>query len=135
MTTESPAWSFHQDNLLARLNGLEAPRLDELPFGVIGFGRDGIVTQYNRFEMDATGLKREYVLGKHVFQEIAQCMNNFMVAQRFEDAWSDQQTLDVVVDYVITWRMKPTKVQLRLLSDQAHPSSYIVLTHRSALKS
>jgi hypothetical protein len=57
-------------------------------------------------------------------------MNNFMVAQRFEDALENGTELDAVIDYVLTLRMRPVKVRLRLL---ARPDSELryVLVDRS----
>jgi hypothetical protein len=39
-----------------------------------------------------------------------------MVAQRFEDAAADGATLDAIINYVLTFRMRPVNVQLRLLA-------------------
>lgn len=125
--------SFDQPGLHQLLTQLDLAQLDALPFGVIGFDTQGAVVKYNQFEMDATGLKREYALGKHVFDQLAQCMNNFMVAQRYEDAKLNAQDLDEVLDYVLTWRMKPTKVKLRLLSVAGAEVSFIVLSPRTSL--
>lgn len=125
--------AFEQDELREALNALNDAQLDDLPFGVIGFGQDGIVTRYNRFESEVTGLAPDYVRGKHLFTQIAQCMNNFMVAQQFEDAWSAGTPLDAKTDYVLTWRMKPTKVKLRMLWAAQDACAYVVLSPRTAL--
>ena len=124
---------LEQDKLLDSLVGLDSLQLDALPFGVIGFGRDYLISRYNHFESQATGLEKDYVLGKHVFTEIAQCMNNFMVAQRFADAWESSSSLDDTLDYVLTWRMKPTKVKLRLLSSEEFDLAFVTLSPRSPL--
>ena len=125
--------SFEQDQLLESLVHLDSLQLDALPFGVIGFGRDYLISRYNHFECQATGLEKDYVLGKHVFTEIAQCMNNFMVGQRFVDAWGSSATLDESMGYVLSWRMKPTKVKLRLLSTEKYELAFIALSPRSPL--
>lgn len=125
--------SFGQTLLLESLELFDSAQLDGLPFGVIGFGKDCLVVRYNQFETDATGLARSYVLGKHIFTQIAQCMNNFMVSQRFENAWAASSALDHTMDYVLTWRMKPTKVKLRLLIGESSKLAYIVLSPRSPL--
>jgi hypothetical protein len=44
-------------------------------------------------------------------------MNNFLVAQRFENADLANEALDDTIDYVLTWRMRPTKVRLRMVSE------------------
>jgi photoactive yellow protein len=123
--------SFEQDQLLESLVQLDSLQLDALPFGVIGFKRDYLISRYNHFESQSTGLEKDYVLGKHVFTEIAQCMNNFMVAQRFADAWGSSSSLDESMGYVLTWRMKPTKVKLRLLSAEKYELAFIALSPRS----
>ncbi len=108
---------------------LETRDVDQLAVGVIGFDQRYLVRVYNRFEATAAGLARDRVLGLHVFESIAPCMNNFMVAQRFEDASNCQGPLDAELDYVLTLRMRPTPVRLRLLWT---PRSWLryVLVHR-----
>jgi hypothetical protein len=54
-------------------------------------------------------------------------MNNFMVAQRFEDALTSGSPLDVVVDYVLTLRMRPVKVKLRLLAAPKAATRYVLV--------
>lgn len=98
---------------------LEMVDVDRLAFGVLGFDKDYAVRVYNRLESTAADLAPERVLGSHFFESVAPCMNNYLVAQRFLDAASQQQELDATVDYVLTLRMKPTPVKLQLL---AHPS-------------
>ena len=57
-------------------------------------------------------------------------MNNFLVAQRFEDALAESVKLDETINYVLTLRMRPVKVQLRLLSAPDSGMRY-VLVHRT----
>ena len=125
--------NFADLDLLQRLPKLDDASLDALPFGVIGFGADGRITRYNKFEADATGLNQGKQIGKDLFTEVAQCMNNFMVAQRFEDALSGKQAMDSTIDYVLTWKMKPTKVKLRLLAEPNSALRYIVLSTRASV--
>jgi hypothetical protein len=56
-------------------------------------------------------------------------MNNFMVAQRFEE----EAELDEVVPYVLTLRMRPTPVQLRLLKS-SHSETRFLLVERKGNK-
>jgi photoactive yellow protein len=116
--------------LLAELVAMSSKELDTLPFGVIQFSEHYIVERYNYCEAVNTGLSAEKVVGLHVFTQLAQCMNNFMVAQRFEDAILNNMALDETLDYVLTWRMRPTPILLRLLwNPQASQSGFLVL-HR-----
>ena len=104
---------------------------DSLDFGAIGFDAEGIVRRYNATESRMAGLSPQRVLGSPLFTVVAPCMNNFMVAQRFEDAAASGSALDDTIDYVLTLRMRPVRVRLRLLADPAQPMRY-VLVHRSA---
>ncbi len=107
---------FEQPCLAATLDAMTDERLDELDFGVIGFAANGRVNAYNRFEAEAAGLAKSTVMGRLLFDEVAPCMNNYLVAQRFADAADAGASLDVTIDYVLTLRMKPIRVALRLLA-------------------
>jgi photoactive yellow protein len=103
-------------------NASEADR-DALPFGVVGFAADTIVQVYNATEARMSGLDPATVVGVPFFDAVAQCMNNFMVAQRFED----EPELDDIFPYVLTLRMRPTKVRLRLLATAKTPRRYVLI--------
>jgi photoactive yellow protein len=103
----------------------EAPRerLDSLPFGVIGFAANGDVELYSAAESRMAGLSPDKVVGKHIFAVVAPCMNNFLVAQRFED----EAELDATIDFVLTLRMRPTPVKLRLLKSSGVARRYLLV--------
>lgn len=98
-------------------------RLDALPFGVVGLNAEGIVEVYNKTEATLAGLNRDDVIGAHFFLSVAQCMNNFLVAQRFED----ENDVDAIVAYVLTFRMRPTPVRLRLLKQAGHSRRFVLI--------
>jgi photoactive yellow protein len=108
---------------VADLETLEVPGLDQLPFGVIGMNPDTTVVLYNATEAKGAGLDPANVVGQPFFAAIAQCMNNFMVAQRFED----EERLDETIPYVLTLRMRPTKVRLRLLAEPDVRHKYVLI--------
>ncbi|GGE82543.1 phosphonate transporter [Sphingomonas prati] len=105
------------------LDGMEPSECDALPFGVVGFKADTVVETYNATEARQSGLDPATVIGVPFFDIIAQCMNNFMVAQRFED----EPELDDIVPYVLTLRMRPTKVRLRLLATPEIARRYLLI--------
>lgn len=105
------------------LEDMDAAERDTLPFGVVGFAPDTIVEVYNATEARMSGLDPATVVGVPFFDAVAQCMNNFMVAQRFED----EPELDDIVPYVLTLRMRPTKVRLRLLATAGMMRRYILI--------
>ncbi len=104
------------DNLHARLDKASDAELDALPYGVIGIDAEGKACRYSVFEARMAGLEREQVLGRHFFEEVGRCMNNSMVARRFDNALAKGESLDCVIDYVIAFKSQLTPVKLRLLS-------------------
>ena len=118
---------FDQPDLRRVIDALVPGELDDLQFGVIGFDRDTTVQVYNDHETEAAGLGRGRVVGRPFFSEVAPCMNNYLVAQRFKDAHASSAALDETIDYVLTLRMRPTRVKLRLLSSPDSPLSYVLV--------
>ena len=108
---------------LTRLERLTGEEVDMLPYGVVGMNTDYLVEVYNNIEARLAGLPAGSVMGSHFFRSTAQCMNNFMVAQRFED----EAELDSIIDFVLTFRMRPTVVRLRLLQGAAASRRYVLV--------
>ncbi len=108
---------------IAKLDAADDATLDGADFGVVGLDARCITTRYNLRESQWAGLSRDSVIGQDFFMTTGICMNNFLVAQRFED----EEHLDVVLDYVLTLRMRPTPVKLRLLKDPAVATRYILI--------
>ncbi|MBD8618374.1 phosphonate transporter [Sphingomonas sp. CFBP 13728] len=108
---------------LSDLDTMSVDERDALPFGVVGFEADTIVQSYNATEARMSGLDPATVIGVPFFDAVAQCMNNFMVAQRFED----EPEIDDIIPYVLTLRMRPTRVRLRLLAAPGTPRRYILI--------
>ena len=119
----SPIESGFETVALSDLETMSASERDALPFGVVGFGADTIVQVYSATEARMAGLDPAAVLGVPFFEAVGQCMNNFMVAQRFED----ESEIDDIVPYVLTLRMRPTRVRLRLLAAPDAPRRYILI--------
>jgi photoactive yellow protein len=127
--TTAQSTAFSDADLLDHLARAADLELDELEFGVIGFDAEGLVRRYNATESRLAGLSPQRVLGHPLFTLVAPCMNNYMVAQRFEDAQTAGSALDLTLDYVLTLRMRPVKVQLRLLASPAGALRYVIV-HR-----
>ncbi|SFO26977.1 photoactive yellow protein [Sphingomonas sp. OK281] len=105
------------------LETMPAADRDALPFGVVGLAPDTVVEVYNAAEARMAGLDQASVIGVPFFDAVAQCMNNFMVAQRFED----EAEIDDIIPYVLTLRMRPTKVRLRLLKTAGTARRYVLI--------
>jgi photoactive yellow protein len=105
------------------LDAFGQEELDALSFGVVRLNREGVVVAYNSAERAVSGLRAVHVLGHRFFEAVAPCMNNYLVAQRF----LDEPELDASFVYVLTYRMKPTPVRLRLLQAASSPNGYVLI--------
>lgn len=105
------------------IDGATPEQLASLPFGVIGIGEGGDVEVYSATESRLAGLSPERVMGKHFFTAVAPCMNNLMVAHRMDE----ETEIDATIDYVLTLRMKPTPVKLRMLKRPGVARRYILI--------
>ncbi len=105
------------------LEAMDDEQLDALSFGVIGLNAEGETIIYNATESSYAGLARASVIGRPFFLATGVCMNNFLVAQRLED----EPELDATIDYVLTFRMRPTPVKLRMLRSAAARHRFILL--------
>lgn len=122
--------AFDEAGLPDRLGTLEEEELDNLPFGVIGFDEEGRTRLYNALESRMAGLSPDRVLGRLVFTEVAPCMGNALVAGRFADAARAGTPLDTTIDYVLTLRMRPVRVRLRLVATPDAPLRYLLVDRR-----
>jgi photoactive yellow protein len=125
MTITTPG--FDEAELAARLDTMTQDEFDDLDFGVIAIDDQTRVCVYNAAESRIAGLSPGRVLGSRLFEVVAPCMNNFMVAQRFADAAAARIELDVVIDYVLTLRMLPLKVRLRLVATPGSERRYVLV--------
>jgi photoactive yellow protein len=119
--------AFNEASIAGKLAAMGPGEFDALDFGVIGIDAQIVVRLYNEHESKSAGLARERVMGQHLFTAVAPCMNNYLVAQRFEDAANAGTSLDATIDYVLTLRMRPIKVQLRLVAEPAHALRYVLI--------
>jgi photoactive yellow protein len=118
---------FQQTDMHAALEAQDDEELDGLDFGVIGFDADGLVRRYNALESRLGGFSRERILNTHIFDAVAPCFNNYLVAGRFDSAREESTVLDDTIDYVLTLKMRPVRVRLRLLASPNHALSYVLV--------
>lgn len=114
---------FEQPDLARALSEADTETIDELPFGVIGLDDQLFCRLYNTRESEEAGLSQERVLGRRFFEDVAPCMNNFLVADRLRD----EMPLDTFLDYTLSVRIAPTPVRLRLLSQPGVALRYLVI--------
>lgn len=93
------------------------PLFDALPIGVIVLDRDGRVVVFNRHEEMLAGRKRDRVIGRRFFTEVAPCLDVQALAGAFHDKL-DSGGLDetVEVDFSFPQSDRPRSVCCRLKS-------------------
>ncbi len=106
---------FDSGNLGELLNNSEDSDIDSADFGIVEVDPSGEILTYNVYESELAGVPQANAIGKNLFTEIAPCTNNFMVANKLISAAQEDQSLDETLDYVFTYKLKPTKVTLRLV--------------------
>lgn len=106
---------FDGADLAGQLADASPEALHAADFGVIGLDHSGRVTFYNRYEQALAGLAEGDVLGRDFFVDVAPCTNNFMVRERFMQAWEQDDELDEILPYTFSYRMKATRVRLRMI--------------------
>jgi len=114
--------TFDDPSMAELLETSSEAELDDLAFGVVGLDREGRVDRYNAHEERSSGLPRAHVMGRHFFFDVAPCMNNYLVAERFEET-----SLDTTMPYVLTFRMRPTPVRLRLIRTQSARRGWVLV--------
>lgn len=119
---------LEQQDLFKALEVLDNDAYDELDFGLIKMDRKGNVLAYNKWEAQLAANNQEAVIGKNFFTQIAPCTNNFMVSEKYG---LFQGQLDETLDYVFTYRIKPTPVRLRLLAHESSNNQYLAVQLKS----
>lgn len=98
---------------IERIEGLGESELDHLPFGAIRLDRDGKILSFNQTEADLSGRRKESVLGKSFFTEVAPCTNVQEFAGRFREGVA-KGSLHMVFPYVFDFQMEPRNVWVTL---------------------
>jgi len=119
----SPTFTTFEAISIDDLERMTPSECDELTFGVVGLAPSGAVDIYNATESRYAGLRVERVIGKAFFAEVGPCMNNDLVARRFEN----EPELDATIDYVLALRMRRTPVKLRMLRHPAASRRYLLV--------
>lgn len=89
---------------------------EQLPVGVVLLDDAGRVVHYNRYEEQLAGRKREAVLGKEFFREVAPCMNVRELGGRFY-AEIGRRTLGVQLEFAFPFpHSQPRDVMVRMTS-------------------
>ncbi|NCS92709.1 MAG: photoactive yellow protein [Leptospira sp.] len=121
--------TFVDNAILNKLGNLTRSEADHAAFGIIKLEADGKIVLYNKFESDLAGVPIEKAEGKNFFTDIAVCTNNRIFFGRFKEGIA-QGNLDLVFNYVFTYKMKPTNVVIHLYFDKVSKTNWVFVKYR-----
>jgi photoactive yellow protein len=102
------------ESIASEVGLLTAEQLDALPFGAIQLDADGVVLTYNKAEEKLSGRRREEVVGKSFFHDIAPCTR----VQRFFGAFQagvERRELNEVFDFTFRFLSGARDVRIRMI--------------------
>jgi photoactive yellow protein len=109
---------------IERIQSLSEPELDQLPFGAIRLDRDGTILSFNKAEVDLSGRKKESVVGKSFFAEVAPCTNVKEFAGQFREGVGTGR-LHTVFPYVFDYEMEPRHVWVTLFYSNETDTAWV----------
>jgi len=110
--------TFDTDGVGEELRHRSEAELDDAPFGIIRLNDEGVVTFYNRYESELSGIPADEAVGRNFFTELAPCSNNRLFEGRFQDGLTTGD-LNERFTYTFTYKVRPTLVDVRLYRDEA----------------
>ncbi len=115
---------FAQDDLGNAMAKLTPKQIDALAFGAIQLDAQGMVLAYNVTESQITGRRREDVMGRNFFRDIAPCCDKPGFRGVF-DAGVRAGNLNAIFEYVFDYRMNPTRVKIHMKSAVADGTYWV----------
>ena len=122
---------FATDDELALLYTLSPAELDQFQFGVIELSDSGYVRTYNEYESNLAQRKKEDVLGKDFFAEIAPCTNTPVFSGIFFHG-VQHDDLHAFVSYVFDFKMSPTHVWIHMYRCPISHRNWILVKKRDS---
>ena len=98
------------DNVLAHMSSRE---IDDLAFGAIQLNAAGKILAYNATESTITGRRKDAVIGRNFFDDVAPCCNKPGFRGVF-DAGVKAGNLNAIFDYTFDYQMNPTRVKIHM---------------------
>jgi photoactive yellow protein len=105
--------SFGQSDIDNVLKNLSAKDVDNLAFGAVEITADGTILKYNAAEAGITGRKKEDMIGKNFFNDVAPCTKTDQFYGKFKEGVA-KGDLNVMFEYTFDYNMAPTKVKVHM---------------------
>jgi photoactive yellow protein len=116
--------------ILETVDGLEASRLDALPFGAIQLDLEGQILQFNEYEANLSNRRAPDTIGRNFFRDVAPCTNVRAFYGRFREG-VEQGELNVSFDYRFEFRMAPRNVRVTLYYSAPTRTVWVFVQERS----
>jgi len=115
---------FKQEDLFEALEQYDAKDFNDFDYGVVRMDRSGKIRAYNNYNSELAADANKDVIGQNFFTQVAPCTNNFMVAEKYSQF---EKELDETLDYILTYRVKPAPVTLRMLAKSSSENQYLII--------
>lgn len=109
---------------IERIQSFTETELDALPFGAIRLDREGQILAFNQAEADLSGRRKENVLGKNFFTDVAPCTNVQDFAGKFREGVRTGK-LHTVFPYVFDHEMDPRNVWVTLFYSNETDTAWV----------
>ena len=109
---------------IERIERFTEKELDALPFGAIRLDRDGRILAFNQAEVDLSGRRKENVLGKNFFTDVAPCTNVQEFAGQFREGVQSGK-LHTVFPYIFDYEMDPRNVWVTLFYSNETDTAWV----------
>jgi photoactive yellow protein len=106
---------FNQVDLATAVEALDAPLIDQLPFGVIRLDPNGVVTLFNATEARESGYGDRPATGQDFFVGVAPCMSTPGFLGLIEDA-KRNGAVDIELGWVGDFDNADREMQIRVQS-------------------
>jgi photoactive yellow protein len=116
------------DAIVREAANLTAADLDELPFGTIHLDPAGMIRSYNRAEEKISGRKRQDVVGRNFFRDVAPCTRVQRFFGTFQEGVSRKE-LNEIFDFSFRFPAGTRDVRIRMIySESPVPGVWIFVT-------
>ena len=113
-------------SIYTKVDSMTPQELDALPMGIIQLDENGNILHYNNYEAELAGLKKESVLGRNFFREVAPCTDVQEFHGRFKQGVADK-TLHVKFRYHFTFKHNPRNVLVTLFYSPITSSVWVLV--------
>ena len=121
--------TFGNPETLRSLPTMNREEIDALPFGVIKVNDAGVIELFSQFESNLSSVPIAKAEGRNFFTQVAPCMNNRLIFGRFKEGVVSGE-MDATMQYTLTYKMRPTNVNLQLYRDPSTGTNWVLIQRR-----